>query len=290
MNYTMTEFTYPYVSYKITNLDQDSVYDNKQLDALNIVVNPQKMVDLFGVKPGTIVKNGLQGSGIVLGLKILHHDQYTLIFQFESERKITYWSDVKTWQDCVNKGVTLMEEQIHVARYAKYMNNQKYSDIKFLVGQEKKEYFGHRMVICEIEYFDKLLSSGMSEALKGVIELPDMEALYFEIILEYIYTGNVILNKDSEIDILKLHALAGRLMMTNLQVYCSMIMKELLDFENCVSLLNFAVTYIDQDLEAYIMRFILCNYSKLVEHDNVIKELHELGLLPIVMAQLAPKH
>src|SRR3989440_1720950 len=75
------------------------------------------------------------------------------------------------------------------------INNQKYSDIKFLCKDEKKLYGCRAILAARSEVFNSLFYNGMKETYEKQISFPEINSAGMEIVLEYTYTGSV--EKDS---------------------------------------------------------------------------------------------
>ncbi len=266
----MESFTYQIVTHTGTTIKHE------------ITIDPRKTMQLFGIRPGILVKSETQGYGIVLGLIY-----EKLIFQFQDESKITYWSDCKTWEDHVYKGLMIVENTGN--NVSEYLNNPKYSDITFIVGENKEEFYGHKMIISKIPWFDKLFSNNMKETRADKVILTHIEPLYFKIILEFIYTNCIPLVFPEKIDIIELYKICDTYMIDILKIYCGSIIKKNVCLDNYIDIWKFSETYDDEILQKYCFNYCLTNYHKLISNDEHIQKLYDSGYLPQILTKLKPQ-
>src|SRR5436305_13818077 len=71
------------------------------------------------------------------------------------------------------------------------LNNQTYSDIEIICGDEKKLHGCRAILAARYEVFDRLLYNGMKESNEKQISFPKINSSEMKIILEYIYTGSI---------------------------------------------------------------------------------------------------
>ncbi|GBC05761.1 hypothetical protein RclHR1_06400011 [Rhizophagus clarus] len=71
------------------------------------------------------------------------------------------------------------------------INNQKYSDVEILCGDEKKFYCSKIILAARSEIFDGLFYNGLKETYENQISFPNINSLVMKIVLEYIYTGSI---------------------------------------------------------------------------------------------------
>ena len=234
----------------MTEFEIYSTHDNINT---TITVNGEELYKLFGIKLGTIVRSKMQGYGIVLGLKVNNVTNISpkLVIQYQDENKATWYSSCKTWQDHIDQGLEIVDDNIGTDQFLYYLNNCKYSDILLYVGLEEKQFYGHLIILSTYPWFEKLFDSNMIEMQNGKIYLPDINPLCFEVVLEYIYTGRIVLEKHENINFLELHSVANKLMIDKLKLYCRELLKTNICLDNCVNILEFSVQEQDQNLEEY---------------------------------------
>ncbi|XP_051044522.1 BTB/POZ domain-containing protein 19 isoform X2 [Phodopus roborovskii] len=83
------------------------------------------------------------------------------------------------------------------------VNNPRYSDVCFVVGQERQEVFAHRCLLaCRCNFFQRLLGTepGLGEPSPVVLSTVPAEA--FLAVLEFLYTNSVKLHRYSVLEVL----------------------------------------------------------------------------------------
>ncbi|XP_036020450.1 BTB/POZ domain-containing protein 19 isoform X6 [Mus musculus] len=79
------------------------------------------------------------------------------------------------------------------------INNPQYSDICFVVGQERQEVFAHRCLLaCRCNFFQRLLGPGVPSP----VVLSTVPAEAFLAVLEFLYTNSVKLHQHSVLEVL----------------------------------------------------------------------------------------
>ena len=69
-------------------------------------------------------------------------------------------------------------------------------DITILVGADKTKFKAHKLVLCaQSDVLEKMLTSPMKEARENTIELPEVDETAFKALVEFLYTGNVPVDK-----------------------------------------------------------------------------------------------
>ncbi|KAF9163362.1 hypothetical protein DFQ26_002682 [Actinomortierella ambigua] len=77
------------------------------------------------------------------------------------------------------------------------VNNEDRHDVKFLVGAEEAVRYGHSQILAaRCPYFAMALKPCWSESTEGIFCKPNIEPRVFDIILRYLYTGQVTLTAD----------------------------------------------------------------------------------------------
>ncbi|KAG0255817.1 BTB/POZ domain-containing protein 9, partial [Actinomortierella ambigua] len=72
------------------------------------------------------------------------------------------------------------------------INNETQSDIKFIIGEDEAIRYGHSAILsARCPYFAAALQAHWKETSEGVFRKPNIEPEVFDIILQYLYTGEV---------------------------------------------------------------------------------------------------
>uniref|UniRef100_A0A8C2RI28 BTB domain-containing protein n=1 Tax=Capra hircus TaxID=9925 RepID=A0A8C2RI28_CAPHI len=78
------------------------------------------------------------------------------------------------------------------------INNPLYSDVRFVVGQERQEVFAHRCLLaCRCNFFQRLLSSEPGPGVPSPVVLSTVPAEAFLVVLEFLYTNSAKLQRHS---------------------------------------------------------------------------------------------
>ena len=138
-----------------------------------------------------------------------------------------------------------------------------------LVVKDGKEFQAHRSVLSQASsFFEKLLNSDMKENNEGVIRLEMIFESQMADILEFIYTGRVVLFtlEDAE----KLVELADYLLLPDLKTFAGKCLEEHLSTTNCLSIYCLAEKYLCQDLIVTCRKVIHSNFSSVAESDDFL--------------------
>ena len=133
-----------------------------------------------------------------------------------------------------------------------------HSDVTFTVGRANKEFKAHKLVLAtHSSTFRAMLYNGMEESNKSVIPLPEHDCNVFELLLKFMYTGQVKLHKD-----------IVRNLMILADYYAVEILKEsigewigktLIDRNNVCDYIVFASNHNVHSLYKHCYRFMLGN-------------------------------
>lgn len=83
------------------------------------------------------------------------------------------------------------------------VNNPLYSDVRFVVGQERQEVFAHRCLLaCRCNFFQRLLGSEPGPGVTSPVVLSAVPAEAFLAVLEFLYTNSAQLHRHSVLEVL----------------------------------------------------------------------------------------
>ncbi|XP_046561570.1 BTB/POZ domain-containing protein 19-like [Haliotis rubra] len=142
----------------------------------------------------------------------------------------------------------------------KLVNSKEHSDLKFLLGSNRKTVYAHRCILssrCAVfkamfeEQNQNAKNSGADKDVPFV--LSDMSPEIFLTMLEFIYTNCVHLSSKNAIDVL---ATALEYGLDDLKKLCSQYLVENLTVGNACDVLQAAVTYGQDDLKNKTVEFI----------------------------------
>ncbi len=104
------------------------------------------------------------------------------------------------------------------------LRNQIGCDIFFQVGEKKIG--GHIAILKQkSHYFRSIVDGDFKESHEKIVKIDDLEAEEFEMLLEYLYTGMIVIDEEN---ILMVAGLANRFGVDKLKEHCGQRMKELL--------------------------------------------------------------
>ncbi|KAI2516811.1 BTB domain containing 19 [Homo sapiens] len=83
------------------------------------------------------------------------------------------------------------------------VNNPRYSDVCFVVGQERQEVFAHRCLLaCRCNFFQRLLGTEPGPGVPSPVVLSTVPTEAFLAVLEFLYTNSVKLYRHSVLEVL----------------------------------------------------------------------------------------
>ncbi|XP_026311518.1 BTB/POZ domain-containing protein 19 isoform X3 [Piliocolobus tephrosceles] len=83
------------------------------------------------------------------------------------------------------------------------INNPRYSDVRFVVGQEQREVFAHRCLLaCRCNFFQRLLGTEPGPGVPSPVVLSTVPTEAFLAVLEFLYTNSVKLHRHSVLEVL----------------------------------------------------------------------------------------
>ncbi|XP_066298265.1 BTB/POZ domain-containing protein 19-like [Branchiostoma lanceolatum] len=156
----------------------------------------------------------------------------------------------------------------------KMVNSQEFSDVKFVIGEERRNIYGHRCLLasrCEVfrVMFADHEQRGKDTTMYPFV-LQDTNPDIFLSMLEYIYTSCVTLDIHTAIDVLAMSVGYGLGELTKL---CEKYICDSLSVNSASEAIQAAVTYSLDDLGQTCLAFIEDNMSEIVK----TKGFHELS-------------
>ncbi|XP_063143102.1 BTB/POZ domain-containing protein 19 isoform X9 [Rattus norvegicus] len=159
------------------------------------------------------------------------------------------------------------------------INNPRYSDICFVVGQERQEVFAHRCLLaCRCNFFQRLLGPGIPSP----VVLSTVPAEAFLAVLEFLYTNSVKLHRYSVLEVLTAAVEYG---LEELREFCPQLCLEfvvkVLDVELVCEALQVAVTFGLEPLQKRCIAFIETHSQEALRTRGFL-ELSATALLPVL--------
>uniref|UniRef100_UPI00398ED124 BTB/POZ domain-containing protein 19-like n=1 Tax=Pristiophorus japonicus TaxID=55135 RepID=UPI00398ED124 len=169
----------------------------------------------------------------------------------------------------------------------KMINAPELSDVKFIVGEERKVVYAHRCILayrCEAfstMFAKQLLSCDAKEADIPFV-LSDVQPDVFLAVVEFLYTNCVILSSKIALDVLTSAVEYG---LDDLQKLCVDYISSTLTVESACEALQAAVTYRQTDMKDKCLAFIE-NHTKSIVKTQGFHELSDSALLAILQSDL----
>ena len=143
-------------------------------------------------------------------------------------------------------------------------------DITFRIGDQR--FPAHRIVLASVSpYLRAMFTCGMRESSQGEIELRDIEPRAMAAMIEYSYTGEVMVTVENVQDLLPA---ASILQLKDLKTACCLFLSEHLDTANCLGIKQFADLHACPDLVSKTNRFIIRKFTEVVKHDEFLELPH----------------
>ncbi|MEJ1282555.1 BTB (POZ) domain containing 19 [Cricetulus griseus] len=121
------------------------------------------------------------------------------------------------------------------------VNNPRYSDVCFVVGQERQEVFAHRCLLaCRCNFFQRLLGTEPGLVVTSPVVLSTVPPEAFLAVLEFLYTNSVKLHRYSVLEVLTAALEYG---LEELRELCLEFVVKVLDVELVCEALQIAVTF-----------------------------------------------
>ena len=150
---------------------------------------------------------------------------------------------------------------------------------------DKKEIFCHRAVlISNSSYFLAMFTSGLLETNKTEIKLNEIDAESLESIVNYMYTGELVITEENVQSIL---TTANLLNMINIKDSCGQFIQSHLDVDNCLGIREFAdyhscsvlLKHAETFIEQYFSEIVLKDEFLMLNLDQVIRLISKDHLL-----------
>lgn len=192
------------------------------------------------------------------------------VVEFKAE--ITAFGDLETVSatDLITR--TMKKNSLEAA-LVNMINDEATADLTLLVGPNKEKIFAHRVILMfRSDFFRAMLTSGMSEMIKGEISLPDADPFLVQELLKFLYTDAI-----PDATVMQTHAeglliMAMRYQCPALIEVCEMDLLHRLDTNNAIGLLQLADMIGATTLKQKVMHFVAINSVKLLQS----KEFSEL--------------
>ena len=160
----------------------------------------------------------------------------------------------------------------------KLVNNKEFSDLRFIVGTQRKVIHAHRCVVmARCQVFKAMFADQQSKHGKQDVETPlilfDIQPDVFQVVLEYIYTNALSMAPRMAFDVIGAAIEYG---LDDLQKSVVSYLQDNMTPQNSCEALRVAVTYGSQDLELRAIQYIEENAADVL-HSDKNKSINELS-------------
>lgn len=132
---------------------------------------------------------------------------------------------------------------------------------------EGKTFRAHRSVLASCSpYFDSILK--MHRVVKERLTVTCQNSEVFQCLINYMYTGNVMIDRDNVTEMLRL---ANHFLVNKLKYHCEEYLGKNLDISNCLSVRNLAEKYNMTELAKHVTTFIQTNVQDLTKQEEMLK-------------------
>ena len=115
------------------------------------------------------------------------------------------------------------------------------------------------------QYFYSMFTEGFQESAQDEVELCGVTAKGLEALLDYAYTGSVVINSANLQEVLEA---AAHLQYNEVQEFCAQYLKDEVNIENCLQFLKMAEMYELIDCQKKTMHFILQNFIPVAQNTD----------------------
>ncbi|XP_038191478.1 BTB/POZ domain-containing protein 19 isoform X3 [Arvicola amphibius] len=159
------------------------------------------------------------------------------------------------------------------------VNNPQYSDVCFVVGQERQEVFAHRCLLaCRCNFFQRLLGTEPGPGVPSAVVLSTVPTEAFLAVLEFLYANSVTLHRCSVLEVLTAAVEYG---LEELRELCLEFVMKVLDVELVCEALQVAVTFGLGPLQERCIAFIEAHSQEALQTRGFL-ELSATALLPVL--------
>lgn len=140
-----------------------------------------------------------------------------------------------------------------------FVNNPTLSDVTFVV--EGKQFYAHRIcLLASSDAFRAMFDGGYKEKNAKDVEIPNIRWNVFELMMRFIYTGNVDVSVDIAQDLLRA---ADQYLLEGLKRLCEYSIAQIISVENIMLMYELSEAYNATTLKQSCILFILEKFDKM---------------------------
>ncbi|XP_076807802.1 kelch-like protein 25 [Clavelina lepadiformis] len=136
----------------------------------------------------------------------------------------------------------------------------RFNDVKIKV--ENETFPANRMVLsCYSDYFDRMFQTNMMERYQDEVVMNEITKTSMKLIIEFIYTGNIKINKGNVRDLL---SAADMLCINDVKIFCVEFLEMSITMDTCFTILSLADLYRSEKLQTRVKSFLEENINDVV--------------------------
>ena len=144
-------------------------------------------------------------------------------------------------------------------QYANNNRNQgRFNDV--IIQSNDTRIPANRMVLsCYCSFFDQIFASETNNQINNlIIDIPDVDEKFLELLIQYIYTGQICIDSDNVFNIL---SAAHHLKLDEVKEFCFEFLENCMTSDNCITILITAKQYKNFALRDKVYKHISDNYE-----------------------------
>ena len=148
-------------------------------------------------------------------------------------------------------------------QYANNNRNQgRFNDVT--IQSADTSILANRMVLsCYCSFFDQHFASETSNQVKNsIIDIPDVDGKLLELLIQYIYTGQICIDSENVLGIL---AATHHLELDEVKEFCFEFLENCMSTDNCITILIAAKQYKNFTLRDKVYKYISDNYDSIIQ-------------------------
>jgi len=163
----------------------------------------------------------------------------------------------------------------------KYVNKNRnegyFNDVNIKVADEC--FPANRMVLsCVSRVFERMFKVEMQDPYEKTVEVKEVDKKSMEILIDYIYNGQIFLNKENVMNLL---AAANYLQVEDVKQLCYEYLNSILSTDTWFAMYSASAVFNDEYLKHHLHQYLICNFDEISLSAN-FKELSKADLTTFV--------
>ena len=156
-------------------------------------------------------------------------------------------------------------DHFQLLKYANLKRKQGvFNDVTIKINN--KCFSANRLVLsCYSEFFETMFQTDMKEKYQNTVDMNKIDETSMQIIIDYIYTGKIIINEENAIGLL---SAADYLLMDDLKQYCFEFLESNITSDNCFTVFDASILYENESLQNKVYDQINKNFDTVVKKEE----------------------